>query len=63
MSGFTTYGAYGFLTRGFVYVEMQSAINPNLTNYGTPILAIVLPALMLGGIIAALNFMRDVRAA
>ena len=63
MSVFTTYGAYGFLTRGFVYVEMQNAISPDLTNYASPVLAIVLPALMLGGILAALKFMRDVRAA
>ena len=63
MSGFTTYGAYGFLTRGFVYVEMQSAINPSLTNYATPLMTVVLPVLMLGGTIAALKFMRDVRVA
>ena len=61
MSGVTTYGAYGFLRRAFEYIEMQNALNPNLTSYATPILAIVLPALMLGGIIAALKFMGDVK--
>ena len=61
MAGVVTYGAYGFLRRGFDYIDMQSALSPELTNYATPLLAYLLPGLMLGGIFAALKFMRDVR--
>jgi hypothetical protein len=61
MAGVVTYGAYGFLRRAFEYIAMQAELSPELTNYANPMLAYLLPALMLGGIFAALKFMWDVR--
>ena len=56
-----SYAMFGYMARGFTYVEMQNALNPELVSYSSPVFYVLLPMIFGAGIIACLKFMWDVR--
>ena len=57
----TTWAAFGYAMRGMDYVEPLRLMNPDRVYYGHPLAAIVIAAILLGGIFASLSFMWGVR--
>jgi glucan phosphoethanolaminetransferase (alkaline phosphatase superfamily) len=61
MSATMSYAAFAYMHRGFEYAIAQESMNPNADSYATPMLIAILPLLMMGGIVASLYFMWQVR--
>jgi uncharacterized membrane protein YedE/YeeE len=61
VAGLMSYGIYAFMTRGFGYVEMHKALNPQLNAYSSPVLSVLVPTIFVAGILACLKFMWDIR--
>lgn len=65
VSGFTTYGVFGWLNRAFGYLEALRSVGDSSLggSSGNPIVGDILTMIMVAGILACLKFMWDVRHA
>ena len=60
-AGIMTYATFGYMSRAFSYVEMQSELIPDLVAYSSPIFYVLMPVIFGAGIFACLKFMWDIR--
>jgi hypothetical protein len=61
MAGVSTYGLYGWVTRGMYFMYEVRALNETVPVQATPLVPAVLIFTLSAGIIASLKFMWDVR--
>ena len=59
----TTYLSVGYGLRGLSYIPELQKVSPSTELYGTKVVPIALGVIMIGGVIASLKFMWDIRRA